>query len=179
MTQRNLKQTLKRLVRRHGISSVLHSLADIQATPDQHPSSETRKHTYNTGGKLSAVDYVNKMTLPQEKAEIMVCAAQCFEEGKFLSSIADIREFCRIYNVDLGKAASRTSSVPRVFTFLAAMDTAEITKLLDEGTFSGPSRLAPLADAIRNRSAVRGRDHRASFAQAVSDTTIRERSKDQ
>ena len=177
MRQRDLTQTLQGLVRRHGISSVLHSLADIQAAPDQHPSSGTRKRTYNARNKLSAVDYVDKMTLPQEKAEIMVCAAQRFEEGGFLTSIADIREFCRIHNVDLGKSASRASSVPRVFTFLAAMDTADLTKLLGEGAFSGPARLAPLADAIRNRSAARGRDHRASFAQGVSDTTTMDSSK--
>lgn len=177
MSQRDLTQTLQELVRRHGISLVLHSLADIQGASDQHSSSLTRKRTYNTGSKLSAVDYVNKMTLPQEKAEIMVRAAQRFEEGGFLSSIADIREFCRIHNVELGKSASRASSVPRVFTFLAAMDTAEITKLLDEGAFSGPTRLAPLADAIRNRSAVRGHDHRTGFAHTVSDTTITNNSK--
>ncbi len=172
MPQRDLTETLQGLVRRHGISSVLHSLADIQAVPDQGSSSLARKRASNAGNRSLAVDYVDKMTLPQYKAEIMMCAARSFEDGGFLPSIADIREFCRIHNVDLGKSASRASSVPRVFTFLAAMDTAEITRLLDEGTFSGPARLAPLADAIRNRSAARGRSHRASFVQAVSDTTI-------
>ena len=174
MPQRDLTETLQGLVRRHGISSVLHSLADIQAVLDQH-SSSARKRTYNSGSKSSAVDYVNKMTLPQEKAEVMMGAAQRFEDGGFLPSIADIREFCRIHNVELGRSASRASSVPRVFTFLAAMDTAKITKLLDEGAFSGPARLAPLADAIRNRSAVRGRSHRAGFVQAVSDTPVADR----
>ena len=178
MAQRDLTHTLQGLVRRHGISSVLHCLADIQAAPDQ-DSSLARKRTYNTDNKSSVVDYVNKMTLPPEKADIMVCAAQRFEEGSFLSSIADIREFCRIHNVELGKSASRANSVPRVFTYLAAMDTAKIAKLLDEGAFSGPTRLAPLADAIRNRSAVRGRDHRAGYAQEVSDRTMTDSSKNQ
>ena len=103
-------------------------------------------------------------------------AAQRFEDGAFLHSIADIREFCRIHSVELGKSASRLSSIPRVFTFLAVMDTPEITKLLDEGEFSGPTRLAPIADAIRNRSALRD-SQRASSGQVVSEATPADASK--
>jgi len=178
MPERNLTETLQGLVRRHGISSILHSLADIQATSNQ-KASLSRKRAYSAGNKSSAVEYVDKMTLPQEKAEVMMRAAQRFEEGGFLPCIADIREFCRIHNIELGKSASRASSIPRVFTFLSAMDTDGVTKLLDEGAFSGPTRLAPIADAIRNRSAGRGRSHRANFARALSDATIADRSENQ
>ena len=176
MTQPDLTETLQGLVRRHGISSVLHSLADIQTAPNQHSSSLSRKPTYNAESKSLAIDYVEKMTLPHEKSEAMMRAAQRFEDGKLLPSIADIREFCRIHSIKLGKSSSRSSSIPRVFTFLAVMDTAGITKLLDEGEFSGPTRLAPIADAIRNRSAVRS-SHRASLAQVVSETTAADGSK--
>lgn len=177
MPQRGLNKTLQGLVRRHGLSSVLHSLADIQAAPDQDTSSMSRKRRYNAGSKSSAVNYVEKMTLPQEKAEVMKCAAQRFEEGGFLPTIADIREFCRIHDVELGKSVSRMSSIPRVFTFLAVMDSARIEKLLEEGAFSGPARLAPLADAIRNRTTVRGRSHTVHSSQVMSDTTISDHSK--
>ena len=103
-------------------------------------------------------------------------AAQRFEEGGFLPNIADICEFCRIHSVELGKSASRVSSIPRVFSFLAAMDTTRITKLLDEGAFSGPTRLAPIADAIRSCSAVHPRNHRVDFKKVVSDSTTADRS---
>ena len=177
MAQRGLTETLQGLVHRHGLSSVLHSLADIQAAPDQHSSSLPRKRTHNPGSKSTAVDYVDKMTLPQEKAEVMMHVAQRFEDREFLPKIADIREFCRIYGVQLSKSASRATSIPRVFTFLAAMDTASITKLLDEGAFAGPTRLAPIADAIRNCSAARDRSHRTDFARVVSKTTSTDRPK--
>ena len=68
------------------------------------------------------------------------------------------------------------SLLTRVFTFLATMDTVQLTKLLDEGAFSGPTRLAPIADAIRSRSTRRRRGH-YEFAQPVSDTAIADRSK--
>ena len=137
----------------------------------------SRKRSCNTGSKPSAVNYVEKMTLPQEKAEVMKCAAKRFEDGGFLPNIADIREFCRIHDVELSKSASRISSIPRVFMFLAAMDTARIAKLLDEGAFSGPTRLAPIADAIRSRSAERGRDHAVHLTQVVADTSPSDHSK--
>ena len=130
---------------------------NLQAAPDQPTSSSSPRRTPNTGNKLSAIGYVGKMTLTPEKTEAMLRAAQRFEGGKFLPNVADIREFCRIHGVDLGKSVSRASSIPRVFTFLATMDTAQITKLLYEGAFSGPTRLAPIADAIRNRSTRRRR----------------------
>lgn len=176
MPQHDLTESLQALVRRHGLSSVLHSLADIQAAPKQSTSSLSPRRTRNAGSKSSAVDYVGKMTLPPEKDKAMIRAAQRFEDGGFLPNIADIREFCRIHGVDLGKSVSRASSISRVFTFLATMDTVQLTKLLDEGAFSGPTRLAPIADAIRSRSTRRRRGH-YEFAQPVSDTAIADRSK--
>ena len=175
----DLTESLQALVRRHGLSSVLHSLADIQAAPEQPTSSSSSRRTRNAGSKSSAADYVGKMTLPPQKTEAMIRAAKCFEGGRFLPNVTDIREFCRIHGVDVGKSVSRASSIPRVFTFLATMDTAQITKLLDEGAFSGPTRLAPIADAIRSRSTRRLRGRYTDDAQPISDTTITDLSKNQ
>lgn len=169
MTQTDLNETLQGLVRRHGISSVLHSLADIQAAPDQRSSSAPKRRQI-AGGKPSAVSYVRKMALPPGKSDVMMRAAQCFEAGEFLPRVADIREFCSIHNIKLAKTVSRLNSIPRVFAFLAAMDASRITKLLDEGAFAGPTRLAPIADAIRNRAAVPDLGHRTGMMQAESAT---------
>lgn len=178
MAQRDLSDTLQGLVRLHGISAVLHSLAEIQAVPEQPSNSLARKRTHNARSKSSAVDYVDKMTLSQKKIEIMTRAAQRFEDGEFLSSIASIREFCQIYNIELKKSVSRASSIPRVFTFLATMDSAEITKLLDESPFTGPARLAPIADAIRNYSVGRSRSHLSEIVKPLSAPISAEEPKD-
>lgn len=177
MPQYNLTETLQVLVRRHGMSSVLHSLADIQASPERPLSSSSTRRTRNAASKSSAVAYVARMNLPPDKAEIMSRAAQRFEAGEFLPTIADIREFCRIHSVELGKSSSRLSSVPRVFTFLAAMDPAKVIQVLEEGTFSGPTRLAPIADAIRSHSASRPRTLYPDFAQPASDAMTADRTK--
>lgn len=171
MSQHDLTESLQELVRRHGLRTVMRSLGDMQAEPGERAFSTTRKRTHNATRKSSAVDYVDKMTLPTEKAEVMIRAAQCFEDGAFLPSFADIREFCRIHSVQLGKSVSRRNSIPRVFSSLAAMDSAVLTKMLDEGAFSGPTRLGPVADAIRNRSIGQDRRHHSGVAQVVSEST--------
>ena len=51
MAQRDLTETLQELVRRHGIRTVLNSLADIQAEPDQDSSSTSRKRSRNAASK--------------------------------------------------------------------------------------------------------------------------------
>ena len=169
MPQNSLAKTLRGLVRRHGISSVLHSLADIQDSSGS-PILSSSKRKVNGGGKSSAVDYVARMGVPPDKVEVMARAAQSFDDKAFLPSIADIREFCRIHDVDLGKSSSRVNSIPRVFTCLVGMDTSSVTKVLDDGIFSGPTRLAPIADAIRRHSGGRRRTECSEYVPAVSNT---------
>ena len=169
MARHNLTVALQALVRRHGMSSVLHGLADLQGASDSAVPASPAKHAGGARSKPSAIDYVGKMPLPPDKAQAMERAAQRFEDKSFLPSIADIREFSRVYSIDLGKSVSRTSAIPRIFTFLAAMDTDQVSKMLDEDTFSGPARLGPIADAIRNRSAGRLRTRYPDSAQRMSD----------
>lgn len=153
MPDQDLTATLGDLVRRHGLSSVLHGLAEVHPTISKAGKSPAapRRSGVSKQSKLSAVSYVEKMTLPVDKAEVMMRAAERFESKAFLPSIGDVREFCRVHRVALGKSVSRGSAVPRVFTYLSAMDTARIAATLDGGAFSGPARLGPIADAIRDR----------------------------
>ena len=168
----SLSEELEILVRHYGLSSVLHSLADLQAAPRQSISSSWSGRRRSAGSKASAVDYVRKMTLPREKAEVMACAARRFEDKEFLPSIADIRDFCDAHGVELSKSVSRASSIPRVFTYLAKMDTARVSKVLDNGEFSGPTTLSPIADAIRNCSTRNRRAYHRANAQSTSDAAM-------
>ncbi len=158
MPDQDLTATLGELVRRHGLSSVLHGLAEVRPLPDMvEVPAAPRRSGVSKRSKLSAVSYVEKMTLRSDKAEVMRRAAERFDSKAFLPSIGDVREFCRVHRIALGKSVSRGSAVPRVFTYLSAMDTRRIAATLDGGAFSGPARLGPIADAIREhggRSAV-------------------------
>ena len=81
---RDLSETLQGLVRHHGISSVLHSLADIQAALDQH-SSLSRKRKHNAGSKPSAVDYVGKMTPSSREGKSQDACCATFRRRGFPS----------------------------------------------------------------------------------------------
>ena len=169
MPRHDLTEALQALVRRYGMSSVLHGLADLQVAPDSTVPSSPAKRAGGSRSRPSAIDYVGRMALPPGKVQAMERAARRFEDKSFLPGAGDIREFCRVYGIDPGKSVSRTGAIPRVFTFLAAMDADRVNKMLDEGAFSGPARLGPIADAIRNRSAGRLRTRYPDSEQRRSD----------
>ena len=64
-----------------------------------------------------------------------------------------------------------------MFTFFAAMDSAEITKLLDESPLTGPARLAPIADAVRKYSVGCRRSHLSEIVKPLSAPTNAEEPK--
>lgn len=175
MVHDGLTETLRVLVRRHGMSSILRHLANVQSTIDQSASALSSPRARNASkGKLSAEDYVYRMALPSEKAELMKRAAEHFERKSFLPTIADIREFWRVHGVEPTKTTSRAGAVPRVFTFLATMDSAKIAKILDDGAFSGPAQLAPIADAIRSYRTTPRHTQRDEYVVQAADPTTRD-----
>ena len=90
------------------------------------------------------------MGLPAEKSAAVSELAVRFEQKSFLPSFGNITTFCRTYGIDVPASKSRASAIPRVFKFIAEMESEEVRQILDDGLFSGPSRLRPIADAIQN-----------------------------
>ncbi len=167
MTEAKLKDTLRLIVRQYGFEQVDRSLREIRLADRQLKSSKQSKvlpdHDAVTKpqkkrAKVNAPEYVAKMELSSEKEPIAVELAKRFENKAFLPTFGDIRNFCQIYGIDEPASKSRASAIPRVFKFIASMETGEIQRILDDGMFSGPSRLGPIADAIRRN----GRASRAT-----------------
>ena len=106
----------------------------------------------NKGDYMNLPDYVAKMQVSVEKKEALLFATFQFEEKNFLPSIGSVRYFCETFDeVNLVKSPSRSAMIPRIFKFLASLEADEIYKLVqDGGHFSGPAKLGPIADAIRN-----------------------------
>ncbi|MYC08115.1 MAG: hypothetical protein F4X57_13240 [Chloroflexi bacterium] len=109
--------------------------------------------------KPNAAEYADKMELRPDKQDAITALAERFERKDFLPTFGDIRNFCDIYGIDVPASKTRASAIPRVFKFLAnEMEADEVQRILDYDLFSGPSRLGPIADAIRRN----GRASRAS-----------------
>ena len=174
MTQAKLKDALRSMIKKYGLEQVYEHLHEIQAAepylkqPLHQPTPSNGSHDkqkVTRKPKPTAPQYVAKMGLPYEKEQPVAHLAGRFQEKSFLPTFGDIANFCQIYGIDVPASNSRASAIPRVFKFIASMETDDIRRILDEGMFSGPSRLGPIADAIR-------RNGRASTAYRANLTPL-------
>ena len=99
--------------------------------------------------RTTAVEYVARMGLPDELEYPMSDAAKRFQDKAFLPTMGDVRHFCEVHRIAPPASGSRESAIPRVFQFLSRIDPDAIESILNGGMFSGPARLGPIADAIR------------------------------
>ena len=162
MTRNDLRAALGSLVERHGFRKVSRLLLEMEPGDGESPMAKKRMavepgRTRRTGRerpqrRLSAMDYVQGLKPGAERARIMARAAEAFDMRAFLPTLGDIRAFCEAYGIKEPRANSRNGGIPRIFRFLATMDPAELQKILDDESFAGPSRLGPIADAIRSRA---------------------------
>ena len=168
MAETKLKDKLRLIVRQYGYEIVNQTLCEIQTSSSEtkitkQDKSSAGNNTARKGGKKrvkpNAIGYVAKMELFSDKKPLVTKLAERFEKKTFLPTFGDYRNFCQIYGINEPVSKSRISAIPRIFRFIASMETKELQKILDEEMFSGPSRLAPIADEIRRRGRVRHRTH--------------------
>ena len=157
MTQARLESVLRSMVRRYGFEQVNESLQEIgnsesYSVKSNHKAMPTTKLADTQANKrnlrITAPQYVAKMDIPSEKRSSVVELARRFDHKSFLPTTGDIANFCHIYRLDKPASKSRASAIPRVFKHIASMDADSIQRILNEGMFSGPSRLG--RDSRRN-----------------------------
>ena len=160
MSKLDIELALRPIVREHGLGSVLEALSKIASEYDAQfvpplavngtDKSAKPKKVRKRTPKLTATEYAAKMELPPDKQAAVVALAERFERKAFLPSFGDVVNFCETYGIDVPASRTRANAIPRVFRFLAnEMDVDEVQSILDYEMYSGPSRLGPIADAIR------------------------------
>ena len=118
--------------------------------PDSGPvCMSAAKPTRRRRSTPTATRYVAKMDVAPDKTPLVSELAARFDAKSFLPSFGDIRTFCDVYGVDVPASRGRASAIPRVFKRISSMEVASLRRIIDEGHFSGPSRLGPISDAIR------------------------------
>ena len=166
MTDDALDNALRVLTRQCGYERISRSLRRLKRSErsrvgGMHDASSERNATRTAREKrprLTASEYVAKMDLPRARMQVLIDAAERFQNKSFLPTVGDIRNFFGVYEIDGIVSSSRANAVPRVFRFIAAMSTDEARRMLDDGMFSGPAELGPIADAIREAGKERIRD---------------------
>lgn len=158
MKERTLRSDLLLLVDRYGLDSVVAESQELAsggstgtAGAKSIPAGKRRTATRRPRVRVKASEYVAKMNVDGDKVSAMRALAERFESKSFLPRCADIRNFCHIHGIDERASKSRSAAIPRLFRYLATMDSKNLQRLLDESAFSGPSQLGPLAEAIRER----------------------------
>ncbi len=169
MVKDSLSDTLRAMVMEYGFEQVDASLREIGPPGRPNQKAEASNGGTDTRGttrrksKPTAPQYVAKMELLPEVEPTVVELAERFQSKSFLPTFGDIVNFCRLNGIDEPASKSRANAIPRVFKLLVSMEPQEVQRILDEGMFSGPSRLGPIADAIR-------RNGRASAVAGSSDS---------
>ena len=177
MTQVELKNDLRSMVRQYGYEQVDQALREIGDLDQQPEILETGtqpagKRNATKGRAIksrpTAPEYVAKLGLPRDKESIMTELAARFHDKSFLPMFSDISNFCQIYGIEEPASKSRAAAIPRVFKFIAEMEADAVQTILGDGMFSGPSRLGPIADAIRGN----GRAKTAASGSAQNSRSI-------
>ena len=150
MSSPDLKTVLKPIVRQYGLGTVLKHLGQLAEAQDEEAATSGRTKARRGKRRVTAPEYVRKLDLSSQRAKVLHALATKFEEKSFLPRFRDIADFCETYEVAVPASTGRAGAVPRVFKALAAMDLAEVQRILDDDMFAGPSRLKPLADAIHS-----------------------------
>ena len=158
MNDSKVKRILQPLVQEYGLGPVLSSLGEIA---EKQTGRVEQLAALNDGvedgvkpkkPRATAPEYVGKMELPDEKVAVVTELAKRFQQKSFLPTFGEITNFCQVYEIPVPASRSRASAIPRVFKFIAEMEAGELQQILDDGMFSGPSRLGPISEGIRNYS---------------------------
>lgn len=177
-----LRSALHRLIQDHGYSEVQRGLRELKSSDlprknlrrskgdEASSSNRTTTKPKRHSSRVTAPEYVARAEISPDKRPLMDELSRRFENKSFLPTFGDVRNFCQIYSIDEPASGSRASAIPRLFKFLATMEVDEIRRILDDGMFSGPSRLGPIADAIR-RSTFRRATARPSVTSASPSDT--------
>lgn len=165
MPEDKLEETLRPIVLQYGFEQVERCLQEMETTvrrrrgsgrperSETSPGRGTEEKYKKKNSRITAQEYASKMEIPSEKVPMVAELARKFENKSFLPTLWDIRNFCQLHGIDEPASSSRVGAVPRIFKCIAAMETDDIREILESGMFSGPSRLGPIADAIRRRNA--------------------------
>ena len=165
MSTNKLNDILLSLVRRYGFERVEQSLRIVHDLDrnKKHTSMESKYRRSETSRELStlkkrprtritASNFISKMSLEPDKLLILTQLADNFDSKEFLPTIRDIRLFCNHHGLDEPSSNTRAAAISRIFKFLSSIPTSHAEEILRTGMYSGPSRLGPIADAIRRNA---------------------------
>ena len=160
MVKNDIRAELGSMLDRYGFETVYKILHEMEAgdtKPNVRGETGAKRGVRQKGRgrpkrRRSAVEYIQAMEVPPERATAVRRAAEEFERRAFLPTLSEVRIFYETYGIKIPRSKSRSSEIPRIFKFLVTMEATDLERMLDDGMFSGPVSLGPIADAIRGKA---------------------------
>lgn len=148
-----LDELLRLVVRKWGYAAVSLHLDAIRSQRPGIVASAATDRADMRRHRLSAREYVERKPAPDNKQTILLELAKKFDDKQFLPTIGHIKDFLERRNARMKVLRGRSDAIPRIVEVLADLPDENLEAMLREANYSGPSRLGPLADAIKARSA--------------------------
>jgi hypothetical protein len=136
----DLDTELRSLIAKYGLAAISSKLREIRGTKPRQAS------------KRTAFAYVHDLVVPDERKARLLELASLFDTKQILPTLADARNFLESLGARSAAIRARPASVPIVFSYLASLPDARFEQIVSDGSVSGPSRLGPIADAIKANS---------------------------
>jgi hypothetical protein len=152
-----LKSILEAIVDEWGFEVVRDRLDEIKGS-DAHHSIGMQGQQGGVSGsekakrapdKASASTLAAKVSLPPGQKQLVQQLATQFDNKLFLPTAGDIRYFFEVHGEVAPAAKQRSESFRKVLRLLSSMSESALRKMIEDDAHSGPSRLAPLSEAMR------------------------------
>lgn len=143
-----LTSMLAVLVDEWGVDRVYAALSDLE------DAKSTRNRVISGGAKRSRSTgafsgIIEDLHVEQRMHELLRRAASSYAARQFLPSVGDVRHFLSVHGAEEVNFKDRTSAARYVLGALSKLDIASAQAALNNPSFAGPSKLAPLSSAIR------------------------------
>lgn len=161
--RRDLRELLFPLIQEWGYEEIVRCLSEFKDDPSCNGLSigketnnvsrhQLEKKTKNTRRKLSPVDVVSKMKMPEVRKALLIKLATEFECKSFLPSVGDVRNFLEMRGEEIRAINQREGAFRKVLDQLLSMPDDELNRFIRSNAHTGPSDLGPVSNAIKSTS---------------------------
>lgn len=147
---RLLKSILLPLVDEWGCANVLAAVRELEADKRK-PAGRlepSRRGRAPSGAQPPFAAILRSLDTTPDRRERLQRLAERYRARTFLPSMGDVRHFLSMHG-DFGEFRDRSAAVRRVLAVASQMGSTELDATLADESFTGPSKLGPLADAIK------------------------------
>ena len=150
-----LDRLLLVLLDKWGMDAIMNRLQEL--SPDHGASPRSKQVTRPKRTKATPTKLVEQLDLPVDSRDALLTLAQLYESKKFLPTAGSIRNFLTMKGIEEQPPKNRSDAFRVVLKLLASSPPAEVHQLVESEVHGGPTRLAPISEAIeafgqRNRN---------------------------